>query len=373
MEKIKSLYLHIPFCTWVCKYCDFNTYAVLEGLIPSYTEALCKEIEVVARRYPVGPLDTVFFGGGTPSLLSQLQLETVMRTVTQAIGLRPGAEVTLEANPGNISAVSCLGWLAAGVNRLSIGIQSLRPGALRFLERLHSGEEAVNAIRAARAASFSNISCDLLYGVPGVATTAFLEDLTAVLAERPQHVSAYELTVEPITRLAQEVRAGQVVMPEADLQLEQYWSAAEVLARAGFDHYEISNWARPGYRCRHNLTYWEYRPYLGCGAGAHSLLRLDDGSSERFWNVKGPHAYIDRVAAEGVSVAGRELLATERAAGEAAMIGMRMLDGTRAAGAFPAERERLAAAGLLVEEGETVRLTRRGVELANQVGAAFLR
>jgi oxygen-independent coproporphyrinogen-3 oxidase len=373
MEKIQSLYLHIPFCTWVCKYCDFNTYAVLEGLIPAYTDALRKEIEVVARRYPVGPLDTVFFGGGTPSLLSQAQLETIVRTVSDAIGLRSDAEVTLEANPGNISAASCLGWLAAGVNRLSIGVQSLRPAALRFLERLHSGEEAVNAIRAARVSGFSNINCDLLYGLPGVSTAAFLEDLSAVLAERPQHLSAYELTVEPVTRLAQEVRAGQVVMPEADLQLEQYWAAAEVLAAEGFDHYEISNWAQPGYRCRHNLTYWEYRPYLGCGAGAHSLLRHDDGSSERFWNVKGPHAYIDAVAAQGVAVAGREVLETGRAGGEAAMIGMRLLDGTRAAGAFPAERQRLAAAGLLVEEGETVRLTRRGVELANQVGAAFLR
>lgn len=373
MEKIKSLYLHIPFCTWVCKYCDFNTYAVLEGLIPAYADALRGEIEGVARRYPVGPLDTVFFGGGTPSLLSQAQVEGIMRKVGHAIGLRPDAEVTLEANPSNISPAGCQGWLAAGVNRLSLGVQSLRPGALRFLERLHSGEEAVTAIRVARAAGFANINCDLLYGVPGVSTAAFLEDLSAVLAERPQHISAYELTVEPVTRLAQEVRAGDVVMPDADLQLDQYWAAVDQLATAGFDHYEISNWAREGYRCRHNLTYWEYRPYLGCGAGAHSLLRHDDGSSERFWNVKGPQAYIDRVSASAAAISGREVLAADRAGGEAAMIGMRLLDGTRAAGAFPVERQRLAAAGLLVEEGETVRLTRRGVELANQVGAAFLR
>ncbi len=373
MEKIQSLYLHIPFCTWVCKYCDFNTYAVLEGLIPAYLDALRSEIEERARRYPVGPLDTVFFGGGTPSLLSQAQVEAIMRSVGHAIGLRPDAEVTLEANPSNISAASCRGWLEAGVTRLSIGVQSLRPGALRFLERLHSGEEAVNAVRAARAAGFTNINCDLLYGVPAVSTEAWLDDLRAVLAEHPQHVSAYELTVEPMTRLAQEVRAGQVVMPSPDLQLEQYWAAADLLAAEGFGHYEISNWARSGYQCRHNLTYWEYRAYLGCGAGAHSLLRHDDGSSERFWNVKGPKVYIHGVATHGAAVAEREILTPERAAGEAAMIGMRLLDGTRAATAFPAERQRLNAAGLLVEEGERVRLTRRGVELANQVGAAFLR
>ena len=373
MEKIHSLYLHIPFCTWVCKYCDFNTYAVLEGLIPAYVDALRREIEEAARRYAVGPLDTVFFGGGTPSLLSQTQVEATMRTVGDTIGLQPGAEVTLEANPSNISVATCRGWLGAGVNRLSIGVQSLRPGALRFLERLHSGEEAVNAIRAARGAGFTNINCDLLYGVPGISTETWLDDLRAVLAEHPQHLSAYELTVEPVTRLAQEVRAGQVAMPSADLQLEQYWAAADVLCAEGFDHYEISNWARAGYQCRHNLTYWEYRAYVGCGAGAHSLLRHDDGSSERFWNLKGPKAYIDGVAAQGVAVANREVLPSERAVGEAAMIGMRLLDGTRAAVDFPAERQRLAAAGLLVEEGERVRLTRRGVELANQVGAAFLR
>ena len=373
MEKIHSLYLHIPFCTWVCKYCDFNTYAVLEGLIQAYVDALRREIEGVARRYAIGPLDTVFFGGGTPSLLSQAQVEATMRTVGDAIGLQAGAEVTLEANPSNISAAKCRGWLGAGVTRLSIGVQSLRPGALRFLERLHSGEEAVNAIRAAKAEGFTNINCDLLYGVPGVSTEAWLHDLSAILAEHPQHLSTYELTVEPVTRLAQEVRAGQVVMPNADLQLEQYWAAADVLTAEGLEHYEISNWARKGCRCRHNLAYWEYRPYVGCGAGAHSLLRHDDGSSERFWGVKGPKAYIDRVAAQGVAVANREMLRPERAGGEAAMIGMRLLDGTRAAIAFPAERRRLAAAGLLVEEGERVRLTRRGVELANQVGAAFLR
>ncbi len=373
MERIQSLYLHIPFCTWVCKYCDFNTYAVLEGLIPAYVDALCREIREAARRYAIGPVETVFFGGGTPSLLSEPQIHAIMRTVGDAIGLHEGAEITLEANPSNISAAACGSWLDAGVNRLSVGVQSLRPPALRFLERLHSGEEAVNAIRAAKSAGFANITCDLLYGVPGVSTVEWLEDLRAVLAEHPQHVSAYELTVEPMTRLAQEVRLGQVLMPHAELQLEQYWSAVDLLFAEDFEHYEISNWARAGYRCRHNLTYWEYRPYIGCGAGAHSLLRHDDGSSERFWNVKGPRDYIGRAAAQGMAVADREILSPERAAGEAAMIGMRLLDGTRAAVAFPAERHRLAAAGLLVEEGETVRLTSRGVELANQVGAAFLR
>ena len=373
MAPIRSLYLHIPFCTWVCKYCDFNTYAVLEGLIPSYVDALIAEIRASARRHPVGRLDTIFFGGGTPSLLSGEQVARVLAAVRTEMGIAPGAEVTLEANPSNVKPASARDWLAAGVNRLSIGVQALEPGALRFLERLHSGGDALAAVAVARDAGFEDVSCDLLYSVPGVGTAQWMSTLERVVAAGPTHVSCYELTVEPGTRLAQEVSRGLVRMPEAEEQLEQYWAAGERLERAGFSHYEISNWARPGRECRHNLTYWEYRPYLGCGAGAHSLRRHADGSSERFWNLKGPQAYIRAATGSGDAVDGRELLSLERARGEAAMIGVRLLQGTAAAEPFPDERARLVSAGLLTEQRDRVRLTTRGVELANQVGATFLR
>ncbi len=373
MERIRSLYLHIPFCTWVCKYCDFNAYAVLEGMIPAYVEALRAELHAAADRYPVGPMRTVFFGGGTPSLLIPEQLDSIMATVQQRMGLDRNAEVTLEANPSNVTARQVEAWLGAGITRLSIGVQSLKPSALRFLERLHSGEEALQAILVARTAGVRDLNCDLLYGVPGVTTSEWLDGLEAVLAHGPTHISAYELTVEPTTRLAQEVRLGQVVMPDAEVQLEQYWAAAGRLSAAGFEHYEISNWARPGYRCLHNLTYWEYRSYLGCGAGAHSLLRHHDGRSERFWNLRGPRAYIERIHRSGQAVQEREILSAERAEGEAAMIGVRLLEGTRAAQTFPAERDRLISAGLLMQQRDRLRLTPRGIELANQVGAVFLR
>jgi oxygen-independent coproporphyrinogen-3 oxidase len=372
MKPIKSLYLHVPFCTWLCKYCDFNAYAVLEGLIPAYVQALGREIEVQAAELPVGPLDTVFIGGGTPSLLTGEQATFLMDRVRE-VGLADGAEVTLEANPSNVTGEKVEAWLSAGVTRLSIGIQSLQPGALRFLERLHSGDEAIQAVRLARTGGFTNVSADLLYGVPGVDLSGWMETLDAVVAERVQHLSAYELTVESGTRLGQEVRTKLVTMPEADAQLEQYWAAADRLDQIGFIHYEISNWARPGFASQHNLAGWHYRPYLGCGAGAHSLFRLDDGCSERRWNVKGPHAYIRKATATGHPIDGSERLSPERATGEAAMIGVRLLEGTGAARPFPAERQRLAGLGLLTEQGDEVRLTRRGVELANQVGAAFLR
>ena len=371
MERIKSLYLHVPFCTWLCKYCDFNAYAVLEGLVPAYCQALASEIDVMAAQLPVGPLDTVFIGGGTPSLLTGDQVKSVLDRVRD-VGLAEGAEVTLEANPSNVTGEKVEAWLAAGVTRLSIGIQSLQPGALRFLERLHSGEEALQAVRRAHTGGFTNVSADLLYGVPDVDLSGWMETLDAVLAERVEHLSAYELTVESGTRLGQEVRTKLVTMPEADSQLEQYWAAVEHLDQAGFIHYEISNWARPGFASRHNLAGWHYRPYLGCGAGAHSLFRLDDGRSERRWNVRGPHAYIRKAIATGQAIDGSERLSPERARGEAAMIGVRLLEGTGAARPFPAERQRLAGLGLLTEQGDKVRLTRRGIELANQVGATFL-
>jgi oxygen-independent coproporphyrinogen-3 oxidase len=372
MERIHSLYLHVPFCTWMCKYCDFNAYAVLEGLIPPYVDALTHEIDVAAAELPIGPLETVFIGGGTPSLLSGAQVRHIMDRV-RAIGLASRAEVTLEANPSNITGENVEGWLAAGINRLSIGVQSLQPDALRFLERLHSGPDAIAAIRTARAGGFANINADLLYGVPGADLAAWLNTLDAVLAEGVHHLSAYELTVESKTRLGQEVRTGLVHMPDAEDQLEQYWAAAARLDAAGYTHYEISNWSRPGFSCRHNLAAWNYQPYLGAGAGAHSMFRLGDGSTERRWNVKGPHAYIRQVDSGGHAVEGHEVLSPERARGEAAMIGVRLLEGTIAAREFRLQRQQLVGAGLLVEDDGEVRLTQRGVELANQVGAMFLR
>jgi oxygen-independent coproporphyrinogen-3 oxidase len=371
MERIHSLYLHVPFCTWVCKYCDFNAYAVLDGLIPPYVDALGREIDAAADTLPIGPIETVFIGGGTPSLLTIDQLRLLMDHV-RSVGLAPNAEVTLEANPSNVTNEKVHGWLEAGVNRLSLGVQSLRPDALRFLERLHSGGDAIDAIRLARVGGFANVNADLLYGVPGVNLAGWLESLDAVLAEGVHHLSAYELTVESQTRLGQEVRTGLVQMPDADDQLEQYWAAVARLETAGYGHYEISNWSQPGFGCRHNLAAWHYQPYLGCGAGAHSMFRCNDGSTERRWNVKGPHAYIKQASASGHAVAGSETLSPERAAGEAAMIGVRLLDGTTAARDFPVQRTQLVEAGLLAERDGDVRLTRRGIELANQVGASFL-
>src|SRR2546426_4666614 len=193
MERIHSLYLHVPFCTWVCKYCDFNAYAVLEGLIPPYVDALAREIDLAAAELPIGPFDTVFIGGGTPSLLRSAQLHQVLDRV-RAIGMAPGAEITLEANPSKVTSEQVDGWLEAGVNRLSVGVQSLQPDALRFLERLHSGTDAIAALRTARAGGFANVSADLLYRGPGVSLDAWLDTLEAGLDGGGRRLSADERT-----------------------------------------------------------------------------------------------------------------------------------------------------------------------------------
>jgi len=304
-------------------------------------------------------------------LLTTAQLRRLMDRL-RVIGLTPSAEITLEANPSNVTGEHVAGWLEAGVNRISIGVQSLQPDALRFLERLHSGADAIAAIRNARAGGFSNINADLLYGLPGVDLARWLESLEAVLAEGVHHLSAYELTVESGTRLGQEVRTGLLHMPGDDEQLAEYWAAAERLQISGYEHYEISNWATPGFACRHNLAAWHYQPYLGCGAGAHSMFRIPNGSTERRWNIRGPHAYIRRIGESGQAVDGSEHLSPARARGEAAMIGVRLLEGTEAASDFPTKSRQLVAAGLLIEADGRVRLTQRGIELANQVGAMFL-
>ncbi len=370
----RGAYLHIPFCTVRCGYCDFNTYAGAQRWIPAYVAALAREIRCEAVRWDHPVLDTIFFGGGTPSLLPLDAMRTLMGTLRASFAIAADAEVSLEANPSSITAGKLAGWLEVGVNRLSVGVQSLDPAALRFLDRRHDGRQALDALRAARAAGFARLSADLIYGVPGLGLKAWMGTLEGVLAAGPNHLSAYELTVEADTPLARRVAGGRCVMPDAEEQLDQYWAAADVLQAAGWTHYEISNWARPGEQCRHNLAYWRAEAYLGLGAGAHGMRVLSDGGIERYWNVRPIRAYIDAVQARGNGVEGCERLNPGRRAAERAMLGTRLLDGELAT--IDPERFAPTIAGLvhagLLEDASRPRLTRRGIELASEVGRAFL-
>jgi oxygen-independent coproporphyrinogen-3 oxidase len=289
-----SLYVHIPFCDHRCAYCDFNAYAGLDALMPRYVDALAAELAAWVDVLGPRPLATVYFGGGTPSRLPLPLLERLVRAVEAAFPHRADTEWSLEANPGTIDEAYLRGLRALGINRLSIGVQSFDDAELRLLDRIHDAAAAETAYRTARAAGFANVNLDLMFGLQGQDLASWERTLRRALALGPEHLSLYALTVEEGTPLARQVACGQAPEPDPDLQAAMYERAQALLAAAGYEQYEISNWARPGYACRHNLVYWRDGEWLGVGAGAHSHL-----AGRRFAVVRSPAAYVRRVLATG--------------------------------------------------------------------------
>ncbi len=390
MAEPLSLYVHIPFCASKCGYCDFNSYAGQEHLIPAYSRAMVCEARLWRQTTAGRPLTTVFFGGGTPSLLPVDDLATIMDGLRAAFDVSPDAEVTLEANPGSVDQAYLRALLDLGFNRLSLGVQSFHDDELQALGRIHSAEDAREAVRDARAAGFGNVSLDLIFGLPEQGMEPWRGSVEEAVALAPEHLSLYALTVEEGTPLARDVAEGRTRAPDPDIQADQYEWARERLARAGFEHYEISNWARSGYRCRHNLGCWECREYLGLGAGAHSFL---DGA--RVANAEAPAEYLSLVeqaweetgAGAGRTpmrqVVSREPLTPELAMADALVLGLRLVEGVSLTGfrerfatdAMDAFGERLAeplAHGLVETAGGRLRLTDRGRLLGNEVFARLL-
>ncbi len=370
-----ALYVHIPFCRSRCAYCAFNTYAGLEALIPTYGEALCAEI----RAAPSVPAYTVYLGGGTPSLLPPDTLARILQCLREHFPLQPDMEMTLEANPGTVDRAYLQAARELGINRLSLGVQSVHPDELRLLGRRHTWEEAVAAMDAARAAGLDNVNLDLIYGLPGQTPSRWQETLEAALALGPDHLSLYALTLEEGTPLQGQVARGEIPPPNDDAAAEMYEWAEARLERAGYIHYELSNWARSDrHFCRHNLTYWYNEPYLGLGAGASSWW-----GGRRWTNVRHPEEYIRRLSA-GRSVAEEmEEIPLRLEMGETMMMGLRLVAGMsdgrfRArfgmgmAEVFGVELSRLAGQGLLEWDGQTARLTPRGRLLGNWVFREFI-
>lgn len=401
-----ALYVHIPFCRARCAYCDFNTTAGLDHLMPAYAAAVCREIEEAGARWPHATGSTLYLGGGTPSLLPLPELEAILAAARDAFGLPPGAEVTLEANPGTVNRSTLAATRDLGINRLSLGVQSADDEELAMLGRIHSWREAIEAVGAARAAGFANLSLDLIYGLPGQSLESWQRTLEAVLELAPDHLSLYALSVEAGTPLATQIERGALPPPDDDRAAEMFTEAEATLAAAGFFHYEISNWAhlpedahglREGpsrwwpagtdqsrseglspFVCRHNLTYWRNRPYLGLGAGASSWTGW-----ERWTNVLHPHAYINRIAAHCRPIGEAERIPRPLEMGETMMMGLRLAEGMRAdrfqtrfgSGLEDVYREELTdlrKLGLLDWDGEVARLTERGRLLGNQVFQRFL-
>jgi putative oxygen-independent coproporphyrinogen III oxidase len=377
-----GVYVHVPFCTARCGYCDFNTYTAAElGDLPgasraNYADAAVEELRLA--RKVLGPVDvpasTVFFGGGTPTLLPPGDLAAVVAAVDAEFGLVDGAEVTTEANPESVTAADLARLREGGINRISFGMQSAVPHVLATLERTHDPQRIPLVVRWARDAGLE-VSLDLIYGTPGESIDDWRRSLDAVIAQQPDHLSAYCLIVEAGTKLARQIRRGEVAQPDEDLQADMYELADRRLEEAGFHWYEVSNWAhrdpahpQAEHRSRHNLAYWQGHDWWGVGPGAHSHV-----GGVRWWNVKHPAAYAQRVLAGLSPAAGRETLDEETRRVERVLLLSRISEGVPTSELTASGRT--AVAGLLAEGlvqpaaalHGTVRLTLRGRLLADVV------
>ena len=323
-----SFYVHVPFCATRCGYCDFTTYTAEElgggASRESYADDAISEVRLARRVLGDAdlPVRTVFLGGGTPTLLPAGDLGRILAAIDSEFGLAPGAEVTTEANPDSVDARSLAALREAGFTRVSFGMQSVVPHVLAMLERTHSPGRALAAVEQARAAGFEHVSLDLIYGTPGESAHDWRLSVEAAAAADVDHVSAYALVVEDGTRLAARVRRGEVPLPDDDVAAECYEVADAAFGAAGLDWYEVSNWARPGGECRHNLAYWHGDHWWGVGPGAHSHV---DGV--RWWNVRHPAEYARRLRAGESPGAGREVLDDEARESERVLLGIRLRDG----------------------------------------------
>ena len=391
-----GLYIHVPFCKTKCPYCDFNTYQGIESQMGSYLEAVTTELRLWGKALGRPKVRTVFFGGGTPSYLPDGDIEAILQTAAEAFAIDPKAETTIEANPGDLNLDACRSLLRQGVNRLSIGVQSLDNDLLQLLGRRHTANGAIEAFRTACEAGFSNVNLDLMYGLPNQSLSQW-EDTIGRLAElTPEHISLYALTLEEGTPMRVWADQGKIPEPDPDLAADMYASARHVLGDAGYHHYEISNWSRPELESQHNLIYWRNEPYLGVGPGAHSRL-----GSYRFWTVLSPREYANRAAewsrtyphnwqafceaelGESRTVDGWEHIDGNTACAETMFLGLRLLDGLDLLHAsaqvgkdlsarYRKEIDDLLGLGLLRREGNTLRLDESAYMIANQVFTRFL-
>jgi len=364
----RHLYVHIPFCKHKCGYCDFNAYAGMDRLMPDYVDALQRELVFARERYPFQQLETVYFGGGTPSLLPADEMARLLDFITRTFNIAPDAEITLEANPASTDEARVAAWMAGGVNRLSLGVQGFDRRALAVLERRTDAAQATSAFALARDMGMTNISVDLIYAVPYQSLETWLATLRRAVALDAEHVSTYCLSFEEGTLLYRRRAEGRVPEVESDLQWDQLDAACVELEAAGYRRYEVSNWSRPGFESRHNQAYWRCRPVYGAGAGAHSYA-TDGATASRWWNVARPREYI---AASPSPKAGGEELDLRKSVAEALMLGLRMADGMAAPAGFDGELQNLQRAGLIRRTDGRIAPTRRGMDLHNQIALAVL-
>ncbi len=374
-----GIYVHIPFCRKKCSYCDFYSVTGLgHAELEAYTNRLCNEIAACPAAYRTKPVDSVFFGGGTPSLLTPTQINRMIQTLASSFHLQQDAEITMEANPATVDLNSLVGYRQAGINRISLGVQSLQDSELQTLGRLHSANTAAEAITAARAAGFDNLSLDLIYGIPGQTKHSWMETLTAVAGYLPRHISIYLLQLDDEVPMAQAIARGELAQTEEEECEAMYFTALDYMGHRGLKQYEISNLAEPGYSCRHNLRYWHFGEYLGFGAAAVSRL-----GNRRWMNRPDLDEYM---SGDCGNVPGQLLLEKmdpREQAVEAVIMALRLHEGVNLADykrrfgidlmqMYKSEIEMFISQGKLELEHGWLRLTKAGIMVSNQVLCGFV-
>ncbi|HEY1403819.1 MAG TPA: radical SAM family heme chaperone HemW [Pyrinomonadaceae bacterium] len=400
--KRAGIYIHIPFCRSRCSYCDFATGAYEGQLAECYVSALTTEISTfnfapapdalasrnattgdvsahAARADAVADVDTIYFGGGTPSLLTPAQIERILRAVGERFRVADDAEVTMEMNPGTVTSETVAGYRACGINRASFGLQTFDDEQLRRLGRTHTAADARRTLSILRAAGFDNVSFDLIAGLPGQTLAQWARNMDDALALRPAHLSLYLLEVHEGTPLADQLRQGRWPQPDADVAAEMYQLLIERTRAAGYEHYEISNFCLAGREARHNLKYWTNAPYYGFGSSAHSY----DGARLRWSNERDAARYVELIEGRGAAVVETNELSARDAGAEALFLGLRLMRGVDlkahrelfdvdVQSEYAADLSRFQAARLIELDGDLLRLTRSGVLLSNEVFAAFV-
>ena len=369
-----SFYVHIPYCVRRCGYCDFNTYtpselqdgATLEIVSRDYIDAVLLELEDA----PTEVVPTIFFGGGTPSLIPPHDLGRVITAIRNRNGLTDDCEITLEANPDSVTQEKLNGYIAAGFNRISFGMQSNQEHVLKVLDRTHNPENVRKAVDMARAAGFGSISVDLIYGAPGESLSDWASTVKEALSLDIDHISAYALIVEEGTKLAAQIKRGELTMPDDDLMADMYLLIDQQCLQKGLKWYELSNWSKPDHQCRHNIAYWKSKNWWGLGPGAHSHI-----DQKRFWNVKHPNAYKEKVFGGISPIKDSEILTDDQKKSEYIMLAIRMPEGVRKSALSVAQYERTMEyikSGHVIDRPDSIALTPQGRLIADRLTQEML-
>jgi oxygen-independent coproporphyrinogen-3 oxidase len=321
---MSSLYIHIPFCKQKCLYCDFYSETHIESCIPEFLNAISQEIQLhqATIQRDLGILDTIYFGGGTPTLLAPDQIGILLQYIQSHVSIHPDAEITIEANPGTVTLDALQQYRDMGINRISIGVQSFNNSELKWLGRIHTAEEAIRSIVMAKEIGFANIGMDLIFGLPGQKISDWKKTVQTAASQNPTHISTYALTWDADTPLRKAIQSGYIIPLDEDTVSDLYLWTSSYLTDNGFEHYEISNFALPGHRCRHNEAYWIGKPYLGLGPSAHSYI-----NHTRFWNHSDVFTYITVLSQNQLPIAERETLDHDQKALEFITLGLRRKEG----------------------------------------------